>query len=231
MNISGLQKTTLLDYPGHIAATIFLGGCNFCCPFCHNSELIKSPSQTVMKEEDLFHFLKGRASVLEGVCITGGEPTLQKDLEPFIEKIRSFDLLVKLDTNGYRPDVLKSLYKKGLIDYIAMDIKSGKTGYAKAAGLSEVNFSRIEESVAFLLSGSIPYEFRTTVVKGIHRHEDFEEIGPWITGCSHYYLQNYKESEPMLKSGFTSFTKNDLLSFASIVSPYVKEISLRGIDY
>lgn len=231
MIISGLQKTTLLDYPGHIAATIFLGGCNFRCPFCHNSDLLGGDSEDPFTEEGVLNFLKTRTSVLEGICITGGEPTLHDGLADFMRRVHELELLIKLDTNGYRPNVLKSLCEKGLLDYVAMDVKSGRTGYAKTAGLPQLNLSLVEESVDFLLHGTVPYEFRTTIVKELHSAEDFMEIGPWLAGCSHYYLQSYKDSEQVLTRGFSAYTKEELLSFVDIVSPYVKNVTLRGIDY
>lgn len=231
MIISGLQKTTLLDYPRHIAATIFLGGCNFRCPFCHNSDLLCGDSDDFLTEEYVLDFLKKRASVLEGVCITGGEPTLHAGLEAFIKKVRMLGLLVKLDTNGYRPDVVKSLCNNGLLDYVAMDIKSGKTGYARAAGLNGLTFSHLEESVDFLLHGDIAYEFRTTVVKELHSAADFKEIGVWLAGCSNYYLQCYMDSGHVLIPGFSACSGEELRSFADIVSPYVQNVALRGIDY
>lgn len=230
MNIFGLQKTTLLDYPGLVAATIFLGGCNFRCPFCHNGDLLEGTSEEQIPEEEIFKFLKKRASILEGVCITGGEPTLQPGLEPFIAEIKSLGLSVKLDTNGYRPDVLKALCRKGLIDYVAMDIKSGKSGYAKVAGCAGLELSKIEESIQFLKNGAIPFEFRTTVVRELHTAEDFKEIGPWLEGYSDYYLQNFKNSEQVLTPGFSSYTKEELTVFKDLVSPYIKHVKLRGID-
>lgn len=231
MKISGLQKTTLLDYPGHVAATIFFGGCNFRCPFCHNSDLLNGAGEDPFSEEEILTFLKKRSGILQGVCITGGEPTLQPELEAFIRKIRGLGLKVKLDTNGYHPEVLKSLCGQGLLDYVAMDIKSGHTGYQRAAGRTELDFARIEESVSFLLTGTVPYEFRTTVVKGLHTTEDFLEIGPWIAGADAYFLQSYKDSEQVLMPGFSDFSKDELLAFADTVRPYVKNTSLRGIDY
>lgn len=231
MKISGLQKTTLLDYPGHVAATIFLGGCNFRCPFCHNSELLGGDMETSFSEESVLEFLRKRASILEGVCITGGEPTLQGGLEPFIRKVRKLGLLIKLDTNGYRPDRLKDLCEKGLIDYVAMDIKSGRSGYAKAAGLPGLDFSKIKESTDFLMKGTVSYEFRTTVVKELHNIADFEEIGTWLSGCSDYYLQSYKDSENVLVPGFSACTKEELLSFAGHLRTYIEHVSLRGVDY
>lgn len=231
MVISGLQKTTLLDYPGHVAATLFLGRCNFRCPFCHNSDLLDGDSSDPFTEENVLSFLKKRSGILQGVCITGGEPTLHPDLEEFIVKIRALGLKVKLDTNGYRPQVLKKLCGQGLIDYVAMDIKSGPSGYSQAAGRDGLDLSRIEESVSFLLEGAVPYEFRTTVVKGIHEEKDFCEIGPWLSGAASYFLQSYKDSKNVLVSGFSAFGKEELLHFAEIVSPYVPSVSLRGIDY
>ena len=222
MIISGLLKTTLLDYPQHVAATIFLGGCNFRCPFCHNSDLLEGTDGLFSKEEVLT-FLKKRAGILEGVCITGGEPTLHRDLEPFIREIRSLGLLVKLDTNGYRPDVLKDLCNKNLLDYVAMDIKSGRTGYAKAAGVPGLDLSHIEESVDFLMKNTVPCEFRTTVVRELHREDDFREIG--------YFLQSYKDSENVLVPGFSSYSKEELLHFRDILVPLVPSTALRGVDY
>lgn len=230
MNISGLQKTTLLDYPGHVAATLFIGGCNFRCPFCHNGDLLDGPSDDTISEDVIFTFLKKRASVLEGVCITGGEPTLHPDLETFIVKIRELGLLVKLDTNGYRPDVLKTLCSKGLIDYIAMDIKSGKSGYAKVAGYAGLDLSKIEESIQFLTGGTVPFEFRTTVVRELHTAEDFKEIGPWLKGSPYYFLQNFENSDQVLDPNFSSYSKQELTAFKDLVSPYINHVELRGIE-
>ena len=233
IKICGLQKTTLLDYPGHVAATVFLGGCNFRCPFCHNADLLGKDAETPYTYAELLQFLTKRRRLLEGVCISGGEPTLQaKALEMLIRDIRELGLLVKLDTNGTRPSVLRHLIEENLLDYVAMDIKSGPDHYPQTSGSPCMNLASIQESVEILKSNSIPYEFRTTVVKGIHTKEDFEQIGPWISGCPHYYLQNYVASDRVLKpDGFDSFTKEDLLQFAEIVSPYVGEAALRGIDY
>lgn len=233
IKICGLQKTTLLDYPGHVAATVFLGGCNFRCPFCHNADLLGKDAETQYTYEELLQFLTKRRRLLEGVCISGGEPTLQAEaLEMLIRDIRGLGLLVKLDTNGTRPSVLRHLIEENLLDYVAMDIKSGPDHYPQTSGSLCMNLASIQESVEILKSNSIPYEFRTTVVKGIHTKEDFEQIGPWISGCPHYYLQNYVASDRVLKpDGFDSFTKEDLLQFAEIVSPYVGEAALRGIDY
>lgn len=238
MKICGLQKTTLLDFPGHIAATIFTGGCNFCCPFCHNGEILSAHVRPQYTESQVLSFLAKRASVLEGVCITGGEPTLQPDLAEFIEKIKQMGYLVKLDSNGYRPEILKELCRSGLIDYVAMDIKSSPENYKKAAGVPELRLSPVEESVEFLLKGSVPYEFRTTAVKGLHTEQDFSSIGTWISGAERYFIQNFKESEnmPLWKSSSSEkpilkgFTKEELTHFLSIVKPFVTECGIRGID-
>ena len=232
MKICGLQKTTLLDFPGHVAATVFTGGCNFRCPFCHNSELLPGTVEAEYETGEVLDFLRKRKGILEGVCITGGEPTLQPDLEDFIRSVRELGLLVKLDTNGYKPDLLRDLCGKGLLDFVAMDIKAGRSRYATAAGVDGMRLERIDESIRFLLEGSVPYEFRTTVVRGLHTDEDFKEIGPWIKGCGDYYLQNFTESGQVLEPGvFSGFGKEELEGFAQLVRPYVGRAALRGIDY
>lgn len=233
IKICGLQKTTLLDYPGHVAATIFLGGCNFRCPYCHNAELLGSGAEAAYTEEEILTFLKKRSNVLEGVCITGGEPTLQAEaLEAFIRRIRTLGLQIKLDTNGSRPAVVKDLAGRGLLDFIAMDIKSSLSHYPTVCGASGLDLAPIRESVTWLKTGTIPYEFRTTAVKGLHTRSDFEQIGPWIEGCPHYYIQNYVASDMVLcPDGFDGFSKEELLEFAAAVKPYVGEVVLRGIDY
>lgn len=231
MKICGLQKTTLLDYPGHVAATLFTGGCNFRCPFCHNSELLGNDAPASYSENEIFDFLKHRKGMLEGVVITGGEPTLQPDLKDFIAKIRQMGYLIKLDTNGYRPDILKELCSEGFIDYVAMDIKTCRDWYPVVAGIPSLQIDRIDESIRFLKDCGIPYEFRTTVVSELHTAEDFKKIGPWIAGCPNYYLQNFTDSGNVLEDGFSACSKEQLLEFADIVRPFVGSVSLRGIDY
>lgn len=231
MKLCGLQKTTLLDYPGHVAATIFLGGCNFRCPFCHNSGLIGSDAESLFSEEEILDFLIKRKGILEGVCITGGEPTLAVGLESFIRKIRELGYLIKLDTNGYRPDVLKKLITDGLLDYIAMDIKSGREHYKKAAGTRDIKIRNVEESAAFLMENRIPYEFRTTVVKGIHTVGDFVDIGNWLEGDTKYFLQNYVDSDQVLCPGYTSFSDSELNGFLKILKPFLPGTTLRGESF
>ncbi len=231
MIISGFQKTTLLDYPGHLAATIFFNGCSFRCPFCHNSELLSSDTAPqAMTDTEVLSVLKKRAGILEGVCVTGGEPTLQPGLPEFLSSVKDLGLLVKLDTNGYQPDVMISLCEQGLIDYIAMDIKSCPSRYPVVSGFPHLDFSRIQKSVTYLMQGRLPYEFRTTVVQELHSPKDFEEIGRWLQGCSAYYLQNYQDSEHVLCPGFHSCSKEELLHFASVVKPLIPNVNLRGID-
>jgi len=226
MQIVGLQKTTLLDYPGKVAATIFVGGCNFCCPFCHNGDLVKGIYREILSEEDVLNFLKKRKGILEGVCITGGEPTLQPDLEEFIIKVKELDYPVKLDTNGYRPDILKKLVENKRIDYVAMDIKSSPDGYNVAGG-REIDIDVIKESVKYLLSDVIDYEFRTTLVEELHSIDTIKEIGVWIEGASKYYLQMYEESDNVMVHGFHPMTKEKMEEAAEILRGRIKEVGIR----
>lgn len=233
MNIHGLQNLTLLDYPGYTAATVFLGSCNFRCPFCQNSSLVLAPDlEPVISEDEVFQFLKKRKRVLDGVCITGGEPTLSKDLGSFLQKIKHLGYLVKLDTNGSRPDVLKELISQGFLDYVAMDIKSSREGYAAAAGIEGMNLDAVEESVRFLLEEApVDYEFRTTAVKGLHQRQDFVGIRDWIAGCRGYYLQNYRDSEQILVPGvYASFSKGELEEFLAVVRETIPGAELRGVS-
>lgn len=231
MKICGLQKTTLLDFPGHVAATVFTGGCNFRCPFCHNSDLLGNDTSSAYSEEEVLAFLGKRRGILEGIAITGGEPTLQPDLKDFILKARELGYRIKLDTNGYRPDILKELCEDGLVDYVAMDIKTSRERYSIVAGIPSVDMKKIEESVSFLKGGTVPYEFRTTVVKELHTADDFEKIGLWLEGSSQYFLQNFVDSENVLNPVYSSCTKEELLAFLEIVKPHIKYADLRGIDY
>lgn len=232
MKICGLQKTTLLDFPGHVAATVFLNGCNFRCPFCHNTDLLTEQAAELMTEEQLLDFLKKRNGVLEGVCISGGEPTLSgTELERLIDSVKNLGYLVKLDTNGYRPGLLKKLCSGGLLDYAAMDIKAGRFHYGEVCGTAGLKMELIEESADFLMQGTIPYEFRTTVVRGLHDTADFEDIARWIGGCSQYYLQGFVDSGNVLKPGFSSFTRKELEIFLSVVQPAIPAAAIRGVDY
>ena len=231
MQIHGLNKTTLLDYPEHVATTIFTGGCNFCCPFCHNGDLVLHPGGfPVITEEEILSFLQKRKGILSGVCVTGGEPTLQPDLPQFIAKIKEMGYLVKLDTNGYRPKVLRELLTAGLLDYVAMDIKNSKEKYAATVGKETLDISRIEESVELLKQGSIAYEFRTTVVRQLHAKEDFVKIGKWLSGAGAYFLQAYRDNENVICKGFSSYTKEEMEDFLSLLVPEISRVKLRGIE-
>lgn len=231
MKICGYQKTTLLDYPGHVAATLFTGSCNFRCPFCHNADLLLHPkASTLISEEEIFSFLKKRQKVLTGVCITGGEPTLQPDLAEFISKIRHLGYKVKLDTNGYRPEVLSALLRDNLLDYIAMDIKSGFRHYALVSGNPELKTDLIKESVRLIESSGIPYEFRTTVVKELHDEQDFYEISRMLSPESPYYIQSFKNSGNVLTSGLSSCDTAVLKHYLSIVLKKLPLAGLRGIE-
>lgn len=231
MNIQGFQKTTLLDYPKHVAATIFLGGCNFRCPFCHNGDLVLScDTQSSFSPEEILAYLEKRKKILDGVCITGGEPTLQPELAAFLEKIKALGLSVKLDTNGYRPEVLQELCQADLVDYVAMDIKGVPEKYTTICGLQEMDFSKIEKSVDFLRNGGIDYEFRTTVTKEFHQRADFEKIGAWLSGAKAYYLQGYQDSPQVISRTFHAYTLEELAEFQLLLKNHISTVEIRGVD-
>ncbi len=232
MRIVGLMKTTLLDYPGRVASTIFTGGCNFRCPYCHNGDLVLH--HTTMEEytlEEIFNHLNKRKKTLGGVCITGGEPTLQADLPEFIKDIKHLGLSVKLDTNGTNPDMLGQLIDEHLVDYVAMDIKHKKSSYNDVACMKDFDIEPIETSVKLLMDGSIDYEFRTTVAKEIHKIDDFEEIGNWINGAKAYFLQPYKESEQVIKKGYSTYTAEEFDRILSILNSFdIGRVEVRALD-
>ena len=231
MQIHGLNKTTLLDYPEHVAATVFTGGCNFCCPFCHNGDLVlRAKEYPTILEEEVLAFLQKRKNILSGVCITGGEPTLQPDLPEFIRKIKAMGYLVKLDTNGYRPEVLRALLEENLLDYVAMDIKNCKEKYDTTVGVERLDINRIEESVILLKEGKIPYEFRTTVVRELHTPEDFEATGAWIQGARACFLQSYRDNDNVIQKGYSAYSKEELEVFVKVLQKYVKRVELRGVE-
>lgn len=230
MHFCGMNKTTLLDYPGHVAATLFTGGCNMRCPFCQNGGLVLEPeAQPRITEEEVLAFLRKRQGILEGVCITGGEPTLQPGLENFIRCVKKLGYLVKLDTNGYRPQVLEHLLEQGLLDYVAMDIKASREHYGNACGLPEVELSLIERSVELLKTSKVPGEFRTTVVKGIHTPEEFTAIGQWLQGDKAYFLQSYRNSDQVICPGFSGFDRQQLEEMRRRAAEYVPLTELRGV--
>lgn len=234
--ISGLQKMTLLDYPGKVACTVFLQGCNFRCPFCHNSDLLGKEGPETIETETLMKFLQKRVGLLDAVCITGGEPTLQPGLEDLITKIKALGYLVKLDTNGNRPEVLKTLVEKGLIDYVAMDIKNSPAKYGVTAGVPNMTLDRVEESIRYLLAGHIPYEFRTTVADELHEPEDFSAIGQWLQSldpdhkAAAFFIQPYVDRESVLAAGLHTPTKEKLLEMEAAIAPHTSGVKIRGMD-
>ena len=231
MLIHGLQKTTLLDFPGHVASTVFFGGCNFRCPFCHNMNLvINSADEPVISKEELFHHLSIRKGVLDGVCITGGEPTLQKDLIPFIEQIKDMGYLVKLDTNGSNPDVMEELISKSLLDYVAMDIKSSPDRYAEICGLDSFDFTPVKKSISLLKEGRLPYEFRTTMIKEYHNADTVSAIGELLDGAKAYYLQSFVDSDFVPNHNLHAFEKDELLDFVKVLKSHIDIVELRGVD-
>jgi len=222
---------TLLDYPGKLAATVFTAGCNFRCPWCHNASLVLNTNLSpLMSETDFFAFLQKRQGWLDGVCITGGEPLLQKDLPEFIEKIRGLGFLVKLDTNGSFPDKLKELVNGKLIDYVAMDIKNSPSKYAETIDLPSGKefLPQIQESLSFLLENQVEYEFRTTLVREFHSLDDLKEIAHWIQGAQHYYLQNFEDSGDLIQSGFQAFTKTELEEIVFTLNRLLPHVEIRN---
>lgn len=228
MRLGGLAKMTLLDFPGHVAATVFTAGCGMRCPFCHNASLVTHIGEE-LPESELFSFLEKRRGLLEGVCITGGEPLLQSDLPDFIRRIRALGYAVKLDTNGMYPDALCALVREGLVDYVAMDIKNRPEKYAVTAGLSKMP-DGVLRSVEFLLSGAVPFEFRTTVVEELHEAEDFRAIGEWIAGAPRYFLQSFTDSGDLIAEGYSAPTPEKLRACLAAVRPYVPTAALRGVS-
>ena len=230
MRIDGLQKMTLLDFPGKVACTVFTGGCNFRCPFCHNAllvtELPEKPDYTV---DEILSFLKKRAGLLDGVAITGGEPLLNPDISDFIRKIRSMGYAVKLDTNGSFPERLKAIVGEGLVDYVAMDIKNRKEKYTETIGLKNLDLSKIEESVEFLKSGAVDYEFRTTVVEQFHTVEDIRAAAEWIGGAKRYFLQNFVDSGELICEEVSGVDKETMLKMKSAAADFVPQTEIRGI--
>ncbi len=228
---TGLQKLTLLDYPGRVACTLFTRGCNFRCPFCHNASLVtRAEEQRPYENDEILAFLKKRVGVLDGVAITGGEPTLMPGLYDMIAEIKGLGYAVKLDTNGTRPEVLKQLVSDGLVDYVAMDIKNSREKYAHTIGLrANYDFSPIEESAAYLMEGNVDFEFRTTVVNPLHSAIDFEMIGQWLAGEEKFFLQQFKDSGDILGQGVSAYDKEQLEGFLRILSVFVPNAQLRGV--
>ena len=231
MHIHGLQKLAMVDYPGKLAATVFTGGCNLRCPFCHNALLVTRLAETPeIPEQEVLDFLASRRGLLDGVVLTGGEPLLQPDAADFLRKVRELGFAVKLDTNGCDPARLAEILNQGLVDYVAMDIKNSPERYGETAGRSGLDLAPFRESVSFLLSGAVDYEFRTTLVRELHRPEDLDAIAAWLAGAPRYYLQNFVDSGNLIGRGYHGFTAEQLQGFAERVRPFFGAVELRGID-
>ena len=232
--ISGLQKMTLLDFPGKVACTVFLQGCNYRCPFCHNTDLLPGKGEEYMTEEAFIAFLRKRRGLLDGVCISGGEPTLYPGLEQLIKAVKSLGYAVKLDTNGSRPQVLRTLVEKGLVDYVAMDIKNSPGRYAQTLGLAQADLAPLEESIAFLIGGKVDYEFRTTVVIPLHDAASIQDMGRWLGSAvpgkrpGKLFLQSFVDRDTVAFSGLNAASANEMERFAELLRPWCEQVSLRG---
>lgn len=229
MEIVGFQKLTLLDYPGNISCTIFTGGCNFRCPFCHNAALVVQDHKNMIAEAEIFEYLKKRKNILDSICISGGEPLIQKDIVLFIKKLKGTGLKIKLDTNGSNPKLLKELIDAKLIDFVAMDIKNSKEKYNKTIGVSGYDIKNIEESVKVLLEGKVDYEFRTTVVSEFHDQDDFKKIAEWIKGCKKYVLQQFVNSGNLIQDGLHAHTSEELDEYKVILEKVINNVEIRGL--
>ena len=231
MKLIGLQKMTVLDFPGRVACIVFTFGCNFRCPFCHNASLVMGEGESDITEEEFFAYLKKRQGILDGVVVTGGEPLLQKDIEDFLRKIKSLGYEIKLDTNGTFPEKLKNIVNEGLVDYVAMDIKNAPEYYAINSGKEDIDLTKIKESVYFLINeAQVEYEFRTTVVAQFHSESVMDEIGEMIKGAKNYYLQGFVDSGDLIGENLSALPKANMQKMADRVSQYVQNVSLRGVN-
>jgi len=234
ITIAGLQKMTLLDFPGQVACTVFLQSCNFRCPFCHNSDLLPKNGEPFMTADEFLDFLKKRTGLLDAVCVSGGEPTLQKELPEFLQAIKALGYKVKLDTNGFRPEVLKKLTAADLVDHVAMDVKNSPSAYGETVGIFRPDLGKIEESLRHLMAGTTAYELRTTVVSQLHSEQTMEEMGKWLSTLlpgkkpAKLFLQCFVDRESVLQSGLSSPTDEQLQKYVSILAPYVDSVTIRG---
>ena len=229
MKIAGMQKLSLVDYPEKMCCTLFTSGCNFRCPFCHNAGLVVRPAEDFLTNDEVFDYLKKRKGMLQAVTISGGEPTLQKGLKEFVQQVKDLGYLVKLDTNGTNPALLIDLVQSGLVDYVAMDIKNSKQKYALTCGLDDMDLSSVEQSVDFLLSGKVPFEFRTTVVKDFHNQQDFEDIAKWIGKAQNYYLQQFVNSGDLVQDGLHGYDASEMQQLVAHVQKFMPNAKLRGV--
>ena len=230
MIIKGLSKLTLLDYPGKVACTIFTGGCNLRCPFCHNASLVLRPAEIEgFSEDEVLSFLNKRKGVLDGVCVTGGEPLLQPDIADFLRKVKALGYAVKLDTNGCFPERMIPLIEEGLVDRVAVDIKNSPARYAETVGIPDFDFTPIRKTVDYLLGGRVDYEFRTTVVNELHTEKDMAEIADLIDGAKEYHLQNFVDSGDLIGSNFGAKNEAEMKVLLAIVKPRMGISDIRGI--
>ncbi|MBO5092641.1 MAG: anaerobic ribonucleoside-triphosphate reductase activating protein [Clostridia bacterium] len=230
MKFNGFQRLTLLDYPGKVACTLFTAGCNLRCPFCHNASLVTHIDNTnIYNKEEILSYLGKRQGILEGVCISGGEPLMQTEIEDFIKEVKALGYSIKLDTNGFYPDKLISLVEKGLIDYVAVDIKNSYSKYAKTTGIENLDLSPLKRTVEFLLSGKVDYEFRTTIVEGLHTEADILDIGKTIKGAPRYFLQNFVDSGDLIGEGLCAISLENMKKMQKIAAQFVPNAEIRGI--
>lgn len=232
MKVTGIQKLTLLDYPGVVACTVFTAGCNFRCPFCHNAMLVlpEQIDDECLTDDEVFGFLKKRRGVLDGVAVTGGEPLLHADMPEFLARVKELGYKIKLDTNGSNPELLSEIVKNKLVDRVAMDIKNAPEEYARTIGLKSFDIAPVERSKEMLLRGDIDYEFRTTVVKGIHTKESLIGAAKWIEGAREYYLQQFKDSGNLiLPDGLSAYDEKQMHALADAVRDYVPTVEVRGV--
>ena len=229
MRICGLQKLSMVDYPGKLAATVFTGGCNLRCPFCHNALLVTrlSESPTLSQEEVLF-FLSCRKGLLDGMVLSGGEPLMHPDAVDFLEKVRNLGFSIKVDTNGCYPEMLETILQRGLADYVAMDIKNRPDKYAETVGIPGFSTENVEKSLSLLRSSDIPYELRTTVVRQFHTPGDLAAIGKWLGDVPAYYIQNFEDSGNLIQSGLTGFSPEELQILADSAKTHLKSVFIRG---
>ncbi len=230
MKIFGLEKLSMVDFENHLCCVVFTAGCNFRCPFCQNSDLVECKNLNQISEEDFFTFLKKRTGLLEAVCVSGGEPTLQPDLPQFLQKVKQMGYLVKLDTNGCSPKLLQQLINQKLVDYVAMDIKNSQSNYHLTAGTDTINLQDIKDCVELLKQNKVDYEFRTTLVAGHHTTQQIEEMATWLKGANKLYLQCFVDNGTCLKSGLKKVPKEETEKFKEILSKTIKLVQLRGYN-
>lgn len=229
MQIQGIQKTTLLDYPNHIACTLFTYGCNLRCPFCHNADLVIHPPKQGIGREELIRFLQQRVNVTDGVCISGGEPLMQPDIAEFIKDIRKLGYKIKLDTNGFYPQKLQFLLNENLLDYVAIDIKSSKENYSAATGVNNIDISPLLQSIDIIRNSNVEYEFRTTAAKGLHNVLDFEKIGNWLKGAKRYYIQQFVNSGNIVGTTCQAFTAEEMRQLLKAVQKNIPHAEIKGM--